>query len=88
MTINSGYILRNIYGKNILMPVCRNEAGDTPILLNDIAAEIWNKAKESGDRKELCDAIAELYGLQEGTVEKSAVRVFIDELIKMRLIYD
>lgn len=88
MTINSGYILRYIYGKNILMPVCRNEAGDTPILLNDVGAEIWKQAGNSSDRNALCNKISELYGLQEESVEKNAVFAFIDELIRMHLIYD
>lgn len=87
MTTNAGYILRNIYGKNVLMPVSRNEAGDTPILLNDVAAEIWKRTGNSSDRQELCNTVAELYGLQEGSIEKNAVRIFIDELLKMHLIY-
>lgn len=87
MTTNPGFLLRSIYGKNILMPICRNEVGDSPILLNDVAAEIWRQAGKSSDANMLLDKIADLYGLQEDSLEKNAVNIFINELIQRHLIY-
>ena len=41
MRQNPDLILREIYGKNILMPIRFNEASNDPIYFNEVGALIW-----------------------------------------------
>ena len=40
MKTNDAFVLRNIYGKHILMPVRSNNASNEPVFLNEVAAYI------------------------------------------------
>ena len=83
MRQNPDLILREIYGKNILMPVRYNEASNDPIYFNDVAALIW---KLSDGAKELLSFICGAYGLKNDSAEAAAVEGFIDQLIESKLI--
>ena len=86
MTTNPAFILRNIFDKKILVPIKKNTIGDTPILLNNTAAEIWNKSNECANESELVNAISELFGLQSGSEDWLAVIEFITEMTRIGLI--
>lgn len=86
MQVNPSFVLRNIYKKYILMPICTNDASDDPILLNDVAASIWELAPSHQKRTELLDEIAQVYGLAQGSVEMTAVDSFIGQMIDMGLL--
>lgn len=86
MTINPSFVMRNIYGRKILVPVTQNSVTDAPIVLNDIAFEIWNKAESCDDKDSLLNSIVRNYDLQEGSEEEKAVKAFIDQLIQTGLI--
>jgi len=86
MTCNPNFVLREIYGKFILVPFRRNEIGNEPIHLNDVAAVIWKKASESNTANDLLDSITDIYQLTPGSAEQSAVGQFIEQLIQMKLI--
>ena len=86
MTCNPHFVLREIYGKNILMPVHRNEIGNEPIHLNDVAALIWKNASNCESTEELLSTITDLYNLEADSAEQTAVNQFIYQLIQMTLI--
>ena len=86
MTCNPNFVLREIYGQSLLMPFHRNEIGNEPIHLNDVAAVIWRKAGESGTVNELLDSVTALYQLTPGSAEQGAVGQFIGQLLQMKLI--
>lgn len=85
MKINEAFILRNIYGKNILMPVHSNEISNDPILLNEVAAFIWNAALNKQEKGRIIDDVAQEYSLKEKSSELIAVEQFIDQMITMGL---
>lgn len=87
MHVNPSFILRDVLGKKILMPVTRNEITDTPIVLNDVASEIWVKAEGFSDIVSLIRDIDNTYGLQAGSEEEKTVSQFIDQLLEMGLIH-
>lgn len=87
MHVNPSFILRDVLGKKILMPVTRNEITDTPIVLNDVASEIWVKAEGISDIVSLIRDIDNTYGLQAGSEEEKTVSQFIDQLLEMGLIH-
>ena len=86
MKTNDAFILRNIYGKYILMPIRSNQTSNDPILLNEIAASIWNEAMEGIEIKNLISNIAQAYNLLENSSELLAVKQFIDQMVTMELL--
>lgn len=87
MKRNSNFVLRNIYGKKVLVPVRANEVGDDPILMNDVAAEIWSEADNADNVSELINNILKKYNLPHNSVEKQAIEDFVQNLITIQLIY-
>jgi len=88
MKCNPNFVLREIYGKSLLMPMRRNEIGDEPIHLNTVATMIWKKAEESSSPDELIKNISRLYGLPSDSAEQTAIKQFVDQLIQMSLLSD
>lgn len=86
MTTNPSFVIRNILGRKILVPVTKNDVTDTPIVLNDVAYEIWNKATDCEDKWSLLKDIAQIYNLQEDSEEEKTVEVFIEQLIQAGLL--
>lgn len=88
MRTNSDLILREIYGKTILMPVRYNEASNEPIYLNELAARIWKKVSSSENCYVLQKNICEEYELDENSAEAYAVQNFIAQLVEKKLILE
>ena len=86
MKTNDAFILRNIYGKYILMPIRSNQTSNDPILLNEVAASIWNEAMEGIEIKNLISNIAQAYNLLDNSSELLAVKQFIDQMVTMELL--
>lgn len=87
MKTNKNLILRNIYGKKILIPYRMSEAGDEPIFLNDMASEIWDLVEKGLSEEEIVGTIDREYSLTKESTEEKALIIFIDEMIKKGLIY-
>ena len=83
---NSSFVLRDIYGKHILMPVKTNKACEDPILLNDVARDIWESASNELCINDFSARICEMYSLQANSPEAMAITGFISQLVEMGLI--
>lgn len=86
MQTNKAFILRNIYGKHILMPICNNSASNNPILLNDMAVSVWQAASSNIDREGILDEISHSYELARCSAEMESVNNFILVMIDMGLL--
>ena len=86
MKKNSNLVLREIYGKNILMPVKYNEASNDPIFLNETAALIWELADNVQNITDLVGAVCNVYGLKVDSAEAVAIEGFVNQLIESKLI--
>ena len=86
MLQNTDFVLREIYGTALLMPVRRNDVGNEPIHLNEIAAVIWKKAGCCESLNCLLQSINELYELESDSSEKRAIEQFIAQLVELKLI--
>jgi len=86
MTCNPAFVLREIHGKSFLIPAKRNDIGNDPIHLNDVAVVIWKNADGCESPEQLLSVICDLYGLKPESAEQDAVRQFIEQLIQMTLI--
>ena len=88
MRKNTNFVLREIYEKVILMPICFNDASNEPIFLNQVAATIGKNAERCTNKETLSESICKIYSLAEKSSEENAVKYFIDQLITMKLIYE
>lgn len=86
MKTNKAFILRNIYGKHILMPIRTNDTSNDPILLNDVAAEIWETALKEIEYEDILADMSKSYELKIESPELIAIKKFIDQMIKMKLL--
>lgn len=86
MKQNPNLILREIYGKNILMPIRNNEASNDPIYFNEVAALIWKLSDGAKDSNDLLVSVCESYNLEIDSAEAAAVEGFINQLIESKLI--
>lgn len=86
MQKNLDFILREIYGKSILMPIRYNEASNEPIYFNETATLIWKLVDEEKDIKNLLNSIYQIYDLDSNSAEAVAINGFINQLIKNKLI--
>ena len=79
MKINSEYVMREIAGDTILIPI-----GDTInkfnglVILNELAKFIWEKMPQAKDEEELLN-----YILDEYEVEREVAKADLDEFLEM-----
>lgn len=83
---HKAFVLREIYGKSILMPTQANSASKDPILLNDVAADIWKEAFYACSEEQLKNRVLSIYGLTEESSEALAVGNFIKQLAEIGLL--
>ena len=86
MLANRAFVLREIYGKYILMPVWNNDASNNPILLNEVGSFIWKTAEKPVDYESILESVAEEYGLREGSPEMISVGQFVSQMLDMKLL--
>ncbi len=86
MRRNPDFVLREIYGKNILMPIRYNEASNDPIYFNEVATSIWKLSENAESLKDILRSISQIYQLQEGAEEIVAIKDFLNQLIENKLI--
>lgn len=88
MKQNPDLILREIYGKSILMPIRYNEASNDPIYFNEVATLIWKLSDDAKDPADLLDAVCKSYNLETDSAEAAAVEGFINQLMESKLILE
>lgn len=77
MKIKPGFVLRNIAGEHIVMPTGKNiSAFDGTIVLNDVAAFVWETLQQECSREELLQAI-----LSEFDVDRPRAETDLDALL-------
>lgn len=86
MKINENFVLREIYGTAILMPIIRNDVSDSPLYLNEVAAVIWKQAVLHTDRNELLEKLREIYQIEKNSEEDKTLFEFVLQLFDMKLL--
>lgn len=87
MKTNEDFVLRDIYGRYILMPIRFNRTSSDPILLNEVAVSIWNMvAVDRLEKRELMKGIAQQYDLKPASTEWIAVEQFIEQMEEIGLL--
>ncbi len=88
MYTNRAFVLRDIYGKSILMPIRANTASNDPILFNDVAVSIWKEAATETTAAGILQKICATYGLKLDSPEAASIEHFIAQLINMGLLVE
>ncbi len=71
MKAKSGFVLRNVAGEYILMPVGENIANyKGSVILNKVSAFIWEKLEEPVSREDLLAAVLGEFDVEEATAAK------------------
>ena len=86
LKINDAFVLRNIYGKYILMPVRTNSASNDPILLNEVAVSIWNAVDMYQQKDQIVSNLQKQYDLETGSPEIASIERFIDQMYDVGLL--
>lgn len=86
MRVNSAYVIRDVFGKMILIPYKKTKIGNHPIYLNDTGRVIVEMLEESASEKELCHKVAQAYNLNPGSEEYRRIEAFIANLISMDVV--
>lgn len=78
MKIKGEYVLRDIMGENIVVPIgSKTETLNMLIVLNETGTFLWNLLYEGHTKKEIIDKVCEEYEVDAATAEAD-----LDELIK------
>jgi len=68
------------------MPVRKNSVSSDPILLNDVAAYIWETISKQSNRDKILEEITEHFNLKIDSAEQLAVEIFLNHMISMKLV--
>lgn len=78
MKIKDGYLLREVAGSFIVVPVGNGAIDFSGVIsLNSVGAFLWGKMESGATKKELLEAV-----LNEYDVEKSVAEADIDEFVE------
>lgn len=74
MKIKEGFLLRNIAGSNIVVPVGAASVDfNGMITLNDSGAFLWKELEKGGDEETLTAALLREYDVDEAMARSSAI---------------
>ena len=77
MKIKEGYLLREVAGSNIVVPIGEGELNFSGVItLNDVGAFFWKKLEKGCTKEELLDSL-----LAEYEIDKETASSDIDEFV-------
>lgn len=80
MKLKDGFVLRNVAGNNVVVPVGDRTLDFNGIItLNGTAEFLWKLLEQETDEKALVKALLERYDVDEAQAEKS-VAAFVQQL--------
>ena len=86
MKIAEGFVLKNIAGTNVVVPLGDNTVSFKAIItLNDTGAFLWQQLETEKNAEELLKAMLSEYAVDEN-IAKADIAEFIDNLKKANLL--
>ena len=79
MKLKDGFLLREVAGQTVVLPIGGDMDLDMMITLNDTGAFLWQKLQENTDEAALVAALLAEYDVDEATA-KQAVANFVAKL--------
>ncbi len=88
MKIKEGYLLRQVAGSNIVVPVGEGSMDFSGVItLNEVGAFIWQILEKGADKQEILDKMLAEYDVSKETAEKD-IDEYIEKLRGAELIAD
>ncbi len=85
MKLKSGFLLRNVAGKNIVVPVGAQLNFSGMLTLNDTATFLWNNLAEDISREELTTRLTKEYDIDRATAQED-INAFLTELERLDIL--
>lgn len=85
MKIKSGFLLRNVADKNIVVPVGAQLDFSGMLTLNDTAAFLWNNLSEDTTKEELLKKLTAEYDVDSETA-KNDIESFLQKLSSLGIL--
>ena len=80
MRIKEGFMLREVCGDNIVIPVGENSVDFKSVIkLNETGVLLWKKLEEGADEEQLLKVITDVYNVED-EVALADIKGFIDRL--------
>ncbi len=71
MKIKDGYLLREVAGSNIVVPIGEGEMDFSGVItLNDVGAFLWKNLENDTTEEELVEKLLKEYDIDENTAKK------------------
>lgn len=70
MRINDNYVLREIAGEYMLVPIGAENSINGMIVLNEVGASIWKLYKEKADDGYVIEKLLEIFDVDEAELRK------------------
>lgn len=86
MKVNSAYIVRDVFGKMILIPYRKTKLGNHPIYLNETGRIIVDALEDCDSETELCHRVAQAYNLNTDSEEYGQIEEFVNNLVSMGVV--
>ena len=79
MKLKEGFLLRQVAGRNVALPIAADLDLNAMITLNDTGAFLWKQLAEETDEAGLVSALLAEYDVDQATAQKS-VTAFVQKL--------
>lgn len=88
MKIKEGYILREVAGSNIVVPIGNAQVSFNGIMtLNDVGTFIWKLLEKGADKQQILQAVLDEYDVDSERAEHD-IAIYLEKLRSKDLIED
>ncbi|HAQ64162.1 MAG TPA: PqqD family protein [Ruminococcaceae bacterium] len=88
MKIKEGYILREVAGSNIVVPIGNAQVSFNGIMtLNDVGTFIWKLLENGADKQQILQAVLDEYDVDSERAEHD-IAIYLEKLRSKDLIED
>ena len=88
MKIKKGYILREVAGSNIVVPIGNAQVSFNGIMtLNDVGTFIWKLLENGADKQQILQAVLDEYDVDSERAEHD-IAIYLEKLRSKDLIED
>ncbi|MBR0540684.1 MAG: PqqD family protein [Clostridia bacterium] len=88
MKIKEGYILREVAGSNIVVPIGNAQVSFNGIMtLNDVGTFIWKLLENGADKQQILQAVLDEYDVDSDRAEHD-IAIYLEKLRSKDLIED
>lgn len=88
MKIKDGYVLREVAGSNIVVPLGGNQVSFNGIMtLNPVGTLVWKCLEKGADIDEIVNAVLDVYDIDEATAKRD-INIYVQKLREKDIVED